>query len=221
MNCERWFLSATLLAIATTWAFPTVSPATVSPATVSPATVNPAAENRTNSSNGPGGVSRALHVKCGFYSPGSQRWSSDHDLSIAASGYRYSVAGNSYRGSYPNGYCWFFEESGIITIHCPSDVEGTLFLYFLDMNDTHRRQLVTVERQPGVILEEFLQPHGKWSESEISKRDTTDGKIVVEIALQEGANAVISRIDFVPHDMKGTLSPEPNLLDSDSTDNMV
>jgi hypothetical protein len=155
----------------------------------------------------PGGVSRVLHIRCGYHCSGSPAWQAEHDHATLTKGYGYSVRGNSFRGNYPGGYCWFFSQGGF-EIRCPKNVEGTLYLHFLDMNNAERSQTITVCGKYTDIIEDFGQPHGKWTEYKLTKEDTSAGAIDVEIVRNEGANAVISRIEFVPSGMKDALEAE-------------
>jgi hypothetical protein len=160
--------------------------------------------------HGPGGRSRAFHVDCGLFClGGSPVWAAEHDDAWLATGYTYSVTGNSYANpSRPRWNCWFFTDRGTVTIRCPEGVEGKLHLYFLDLGSSERRQTVAVGGQEPEIVESFAEPPGKWCEYRLSKVDTADGTILIEIVRQGGANAVISRIDFVPDGLEDALLAE-------------
>ena len=159
---------------------------------------------------GPGGRSRVFHIDCGLFCPGgSPAWNPESDDATISAGYGYEVAGNAYSNpSQPNWNCWFFNPAGSLTMRCPKSVEGTLYLYFLDLGSNARRQTVTVAGNPPYLVEDFPEPSGKWLACRISKDDTAEGTIAVTIVCQGGANAVISRIDFVPEGIKNALLPE-------------
>ena len=159
-------------------------------------------------SKGPGGVSRVFHVDCGIYAPGNPAWKAEHDDAILADGYGYSVVGNSYRGGSAHAYCWFFTQRGSITIQCPKRTRGTLFLHCIDLSNNQRRQTITVCGKYTDTIAGFLEPAGKWLEYALTEEDTATGRIDVAIVNGGGANAVISRIDFVPAGMKDALLPE-------------
>ena len=120
----------------------------------------------------PRGVSRVLHIRCGYHSSGSAAWQANHDHATLAKGYGYAVRGNSFRGNYPGGYCWFFGQ-GSCEIRCPKNIEGTLYLHFLDMNNVGRRQTITVCGKYTDVVEDFGQPDGKWTEYKLAKEDTS------------------------------------------------
>ncbi len=166
-------------------------------------------ENRTPlvgaESKAPGGTSRVLHIRCGYFSPGNPAWRPEHDDTRVTAGYGYSVRGRSYCGG--GGYCWFFEK-GSFALKCPKGVEGTLFLQFVDLSNNNRKQSVTVAGQYKTVVEDFPEPAGKWFAYKIEKRHTLAGRIDVQLERLAGANAVISRIDFVPAGMKDPLAPE-------------
>ena len=126
-------------------------------------------------SRGPGGTSRALHIDCGFYSPGNPPWTPEHDKVVAADGYGYTVRGRSYRGGASGGHCWFFDRGGF-TIRCPRGVEGRLYLHFVDLSNNQRRQSVTVCGDYRGTLADFFEPAGKWQSYEIRKQHTANGR---------------------------------------------
>jgi len=163
---------------------------------------------RAAESKGPGGWSRFFHVECGVFSPGNPAWEPSFDDATTADGYGYSVSGNAYRGGGERSYCWFFNQRGSVTIRCPQRVEGTLYLFFLDLSNNHRQQTVTVCGRYSDTVDQFYEPAGKWFQYELSPQDTAGGKILIEIARTAGANAVVSRIDFVPAGVKDALLPE-------------
>ncbi len=156
---------------------------------------------------GPGGTSRVLHIDCGFYSPSNPAWRPEHDEVVAAPGYDYTVRGRSYRGGPTGGYCWYFDRGGF-TIRCPQGVEGKLYLHFIDLSNNQRRQSVTVCGEYRDVIEKFFEPAGKWRAYDIRKAHTANGKIDVGIVRLAGANAVVSRVDFVPKGMPDALAPE-------------
>lgn len=153
----------------------------------------------------PGGTSRVLHIDCGFYSPSNPPWRAAHDEAIVEEGYGYAVRGRSFRGG--GGHCWFFDRGGF-TITCPRGVAGRLYLHFIDLSNNSRRQSVTVCGEYREIIEDFLEPAGKWRVYEIKPAHTADGRMTVELACLAGANAVVSRIDFVPKGVPDALIPE-------------
>jgi hypothetical protein len=159
--------------------------------------------------DGPGGMSRVFHVGCGQFCPGgSVDWKAELDDATLADGYSYSVDGKTYAGHKPNWFCWFFDRRGSVTIRCPKNVEGTLYLHFVDLGNSSRKQSVTVCERHTDVLEKFFEPVGKWCQYHLSSDDTKNGTIVIELVNVQGANAVISRIDFVPDGVKDALAPE-------------
>ncbi|NQU26143.1 MAG: hypothetical protein HQ567_33065, partial [Candidatus Nealsonbacteria bacterium] len=170
-------------------------------------------------SKGPGGISRVFHVDCGAFAPGNPPWKAEYDDATIGAGYGYSVVGNAYRGGGSAGYCWFFTERGSATIRCPKGVEGTLYLKFVDLTNVHRKQTVTVCGRYTDAIEQFYEPAGKWCEYRLTRQDTAGGKISIELVKTGGANAVISRIDFVPAGVNDVLLPDrdPSQLTPDQT----
>lgn len=164
---------------------------------------------------GPGGRSRILHVECGAFCPGgSKPWAARWDEATLAKGYGYSVDGETYMGGSPELHCWFFTERGSVTVKCPSRITGSLHLFFLDVGNSNRRQAVIVEGKHRSEIENFGYPRGAWRKYELTSDDTADGKIVVELAKVAGANAVISRIDFVPDGLKDVLIAEQDVVET-------
>ena len=165
-------------------------------------------------SDAPGGISRVLHVQCGRLCPGGAlAWDPSLDDSVVAEGYGYSVQGKTYHGAGAAGFCWFFDTQGSITVRCPKRVSGVLFLYFLDLSGTTRVQTVTVAGRHTDVVENFPEPEGRWFQYRISADDTAAGSIRVDLVKTGGANAVISRLDFVPDGVKNALIPERNPID--------
>lgn len=157
---------------------------------------------------GPGGMSRILHVGCGQFCPGGGDWKAEFDDTTLSGGYSYSVDGKAYHGHKPNWFCWFFDRRGSVTIRCPKGVQGTLYLHFVDLGNSSRKQTVTVCGRYTDVLREFFEPAGQWCQYSLSPDDTKDGTILIELVNDQGANAVISRIDFVPAGVKDALAPE-------------
>jgi hypothetical protein len=167
------------------------------------------ASARAAPSDGPGGTSRFFHVECGVFSPGgSAAWGPQLDDAVVADGYGYSVDGKTWRGAGEADFCWFFNVSGSITVRCPKGVEGTLYLYFLDLGSSSRKQTVTVAGKYTDPLEGFIEPDGRWCQYQLTAADTRQGSVRIELVKTAGANAVISRIDFLPHGVRDSLAPE-------------
>jgi len=154
-------------------------------------------------------MSRVFHVGCGQFCPvGSVDWKAELDDATLAEGYSYSVDGKTYFGHKPNWFCWFFDRRGSVTIRCPKSVQGTLYLHFVDLGNSSRKQSVTVCGRYTDVVEAFFEPDGKWCQYALAADDTKDGTIPIELVNEGGANAVISRIDFVPAGVKDALAPE-------------
>ena len=160
-------------------------------------------------STGPGGVSRIFHVECGFYCPpGSPAWSAEYDEAHVADGYGYTVKGRSYHGGGAGSFCWFFTETGRVTIRCPKRLEATLYLNAVDLSNNSRVQTITVSGTYTDRVEKFFEPAGKWLAYRLSADDTAAGTIVIDIVRNAGANAVLSRIDLVPDGLADALVSE-------------
>ena len=158
---------------------------------------------------GPGGRSRFLHVECGAFCPGGALdWATRWDDATLAEGYRYSVSGRTYRGGSGDFHCWFFTDKGSVTIECPKKTQGTLHVLMLDGDSGQRKQEVVVEGKNREVVANFPGPRGAWRKYPVSADDTADGKILIEVAKVGGANAVLTRIDFVPDGVKDALLPE-------------
>jgi len=158
----------------------------------------------------PGGMSRIFHVGCAqFHSGGSAAWNSEHDDATLADGYSYSVDGKSYLGHAPTWHCWFFDRRGSVTIRCPQGVQGSLHLHCVDLGNGGRKQSINVCGKYTDQLDDFPEPEGQWCEYEITSDDTRDGTIRIELCNLGGANAVVSRIEFLPAGVPDALAAEP------------
>jgi len=161
-------------------------------------------------SDGLQGFSRVFHVGCGMRLPGGNpAWQAAFDDSVAEPGYSYTVNGNAYNDpSQLRFNCWFFTTRGSVKITCPARVEGTLYIYCLDMNNAGREQTLTVCGRHTDSVANFGTPDGRWYEYDLTASDTAKGIITIDVLRNAGTNAVLSRIDFVPKGREDALVPE-------------
>ncbi len=108
-------------------------------------------------------------------------------------------SGFTYDGwGFPVYHCRADNKSLQIEMTTPKAAAGTLRLYMIDPDNFEggRKQTVSVAGRSLGLIENFQE--GRWLEYPVTARDNAEGRLLIEARnAREGANAVISIIEFV------------------------
>jgi hypothetical protein len=105
---------------------------------------------------------------------------------------------DGWPASAPRTHCWVDQEKLEFQVKVPPGTPGLLRLYFLDADNTGRKQRLFVQGKDQGEFAKFAGA-GQWAKVKLTPADTKSGTVDVVIQnLNPATFAVVSTIEFVP-----------------------
>ena len=122
-------------------------------------------------------------------------WKIEADKVLAqAEGFDYEVAGGTWRDA--EGCAWH-DPHLVITLRCPRNFEGTLYIHFRDWNRENRNAHLFFDGHDRGLVGRYDGP-GVWVKQPVAKADSEDGKLLLDTQTISGPNVMISELMLMP-----------------------